>query len=248
MIRNIIILGDEGNANTVQDAINVDDGYIFTFTTAAQTTLDIDAALQKAVPADTVGKIHWIGHGNPSKLILPNDQVLTSAQAALFFAGLNPQRIILWSCNTGIKVADNALSATLWNEYNRAVKGKYGKPEIVGRNMSITVPAANVNGHVNPSFAKKLAAALSGRPSSVEVFGPPKGVLPGSIKDFAHQCPSLIQWQSNTNLNGPPTTSTAAYAHRSIAVVANGSYKIVCNYKPNNGNFVFTYKSIYLGS
>lgn len=245
MKRDVIILGEGGNSHAVKKPLQVEDEYIFTFDSPVETQKAILEKLSES--GDTIDTLNWIGHANPSCLLVPSkedeDDRLDENSAANFFLPLKPQKIVLWACNTGLSVAQKELGKMLCEAHYQERKGQYGKTEIVGKDMQVETTKEVTQEGIKRSFAFRLAELMPG----VEIYGAPKGVPPAIISKF-ETCPSThVRWKTDVQ-DAKPTTEAPAYRWRFVAVIKDKAYQFICKYDVKPSNVIFTYDTLYMGS
>src|SRR5271165_6398341 len=124
----IILLGDDGKAGSnILQQLGVIEDNLF--------TVDNSPNLAQSIKnkVGTINVVNWIGHGSAGRLIVPGGN-FSPAKAAAFFDALQPtEKIVLWSCNTGLCVAGAELRKSLWkaykgsDEYTKTDSFKYTK-------------------------------------------------------------------------------------------------------------------------
>ena len=116
---NIILLGKGGTAGpNVVKQLKVKKEHVFR-------VVDGDFKKQAKTIRATVSAIdvvNWIGHGSVQNLKLIGKS-LWPRTAAKFFAALEPKnKIVLWSCNTGLSLVKEELNEVLWEKYTGTEK------------------------------------------------------------------------------------------------------------------------------
>jgi hypothetical protein len=76
-----------------------------------------DLAQKIKTKVGAIQVVNWIGHGSANRLLVPGGD-FTPTKSATFFDLLQPtEKIILWSCNTGLCIAGEELRKSLWKAY-----------------------------------------------------------------------------------------------------------------------------------
>jgi hypothetical protein len=111
---NIIILGQHGAAGkSICAQLEVDEKNIFSLSSAGSWPL-LQQEISEKVKG--IGTLNWIGHGSANRLILDGDAMYPK-MAAEFFQALAPEKIVLWSCNTGLCSVKGDLRDKIWAGY-----------------------------------------------------------------------------------------------------------------------------------
>lgn len=228
-MQNVIILGSGGRAGEdIHKKLNVPKDYAFPFKDKVLLANEINEKV------DEVGVVNWIGHGYPRWLNVPGGQVEPD-EAGTLIELLNlhttqapKSKIVLWACNTGLLIAEGALSERLWQEYKGSKEYRqtpafqaYAKTKEYTQSQykvdkyktfaSLRVELKNSEvgaKQITQSVAYRIAKKMSSH--GISVYAPAMGLQPGAISSFdMPQGPgNMVQWEAQSG-NDPITMGPA---------------------------------------
>jgi hypothetical protein len=247
-MHNIIVLGDGGRApRGIRQALDVEEEHVYDLADVEKfkrKPAQDGNLIRTGVPTgpaplgtDPIHTVNWIGHGNPSRLLLPGNECWDPEEAAPFFDALRPQKIVLWACNTGIP--------DLSKKPRGDIRKAYQKDRT---SMKVTCPRRTYLRNRTKSYARRLSDAMGEQ--GVDVYGAQMGLPPGGIGNFdqVDGPGSMVHWRSGQQVRH--TSGQIAVKYNKVAVIWNRQYRIICKYKSRlvDGARVleFTYYSKYV--
>jgi len=118
------------------------------------------------VGGTAIGTFHFMGHGQVGNVIV--DEKRDGATFCGAIAALNPKRVIVWACNTGLKQAIGSLQTGIRAAFDKTSKTSF---------TLSTTPVRDT--HYRESFAFNCAKAL---PVGAHVYGSISAIQPSGIK------------------------------------------------------------------